>query len=125
MHHYYIKNKNGKYINNIELGLGAMCSGSKEDAIIFKANYLDRGAVYFTTKHEGMYLTLNSDKKIVGGTSLVDEAVWYVTRIEQHNTAIELIDQEEGDSTLYDLHGRKVTNPGKGIYIKNGRVLIK
>lgn len=125
MHHYYIKNKNGKYINDIELGLGAMCSGSKEDAIIFKANYLDKGAVYFTTKDEGMYLTLNSENKIVGGTNLMDEVVWYVTRIEQHNTAIEHIGQEEGDDAIYDLHGRKVTDPGKGIYIKNGRLFIK
>ena len=27
-------------------------------------------------------------------------------------------------STFYDLHGRKVSNPSKGIYIHNGRKIV-
>lgn len=124
-HHYYIKNKNGKYINDIEYGTGSMCSGSsKENAVVFKANYLDKGAVYFTTK-DGMYLTLNSDNNVVGGSNLIDAAVWYVTRIEKNNTAIEEIGTENGDDTLYDLQGRRIKTPNKGIYIKNGKLYIK
>lgn len=124
-HHYYIKNKNGKYINDIEFGTGSMCSGSsKEDAVVFKANYLDKGAVYFTTK-DGMYLTLNSDNNVVGGNNLIDTAVWYVTRIEKNNTAIEEIGTENGDDTMYDLQGRRIKTPNKGIYIKNGKLYIK
>ena len=124
-HHYYIKNKNGKYINDIEYGTGSMCSGSsKENAVVFKANYLDKGAVYFTTK-DGMYLTLNSDNNVVGGSNLIDAAVWYVTRIEKNNTAIEEIGTENSDDTLYDLQGRRIKTPNKGIYIKNGKLYIK
>lgn len=126
-HHYYIKNKNGKYINDLSYSVGAMCSGeSQDDAIVFKANYHDKGAVYFTTKKDGMYITLNGDNKIVGGYNLVDAAVWYVTRIEQNNTAIDEIESNSGDDeNIYDLQGRKVTNPGKGIFIKNGKLIIK
>lgn len=125
-HHFYIKNKNGKYINDLSLNVGAMCNGvSKYDAIIFKANYLDRGAVYFTTKDEGMFLAINSENNVVGGSNLVDAAIWYVTRIEQHNTSIEIIEEENGNEDIYDLQGRKIKEPGKGIYIKNGKLLIK
>lgn len=39
-------------------------------------------------------------------------------------TAIEVVEEEKGESVLYDLQGRKIANPQKGIYIKNGKKVI-
>ncbi len=39
-------------------------------------------------------------------------------------TAIDGIEHTEDDGTIYDLQGRIVTNPGKGVYIKNGKKII-
>ncbi len=41
-------------------------------------------------------------------------------------TAIESVESEQGEAVYYDLSGRRVENPAKGIYIVNGRkVFIK
>lgn len=42
------------------------------------------------------------------------------------NTAISRIgnDKQNGDDTIYDLMGRKVTRPTHGIYIKNGKKVV-
>ena len=41
-------------------------------------------------------------------------------------TGIETVkaDAQNGDNTIYDLMGRKVTNPGRGIYIQNGKKVV-
>ncbi|MCR4604003.1 MAG: hypothetical protein K5683_10815 [Prevotella sp.] len=39
-------------------------------------------------------------------------------------TAIDAIEVSDGDDALYDLQGRMVTNPDKGIYIRNGKKII-
>ena len=41
--------------------------------------------------------------------------------VENNDTAIEGVDCEQGIKTIYDLSGRKVENPAKGIYIVNGK----
>ena len=41
--------------------------------------------------------------------------------VENNDTAIEGVDSEQGIKTIYDLSGRKVENPAKGIYIINGK----
>jgi hypothetical protein len=131
-HHYFIKNKNGKYINGIELNVGAMCSGEdSSNAIIFKANYLDDGTLYFSTENTEikMYLALDRrDNKIIGSRNLNKSSIWRVIRVENNNTAIEEVNGDENDAeTIYDLAGRrieKITQPG--IYIVNGKkVLVK
>ena len=33
-------------------------------------------------------------------------------------------DNQDSDNTIYDLMGRKVTNPGRGIYIQNGKKVV-
>jgi len=38
--------------------------------------------------------------------------------------AVDAIDQESGDNAIYDLQGRIVTSPGKGVYIRNGKKII-
>lgn len=125
-HHYYIKNKNGKYINDISVGTS--CSGtSSETAVVFKANYLDTGMLYFTTQDGEIYLTLDIDSgNIVAGRELTDAATWAVRLAEQNNTAIDEVPDEATEECFYDLTGRKVDYPSKGVYIVNGKkVLVK
>lgn len=128
-HNYYIKNMNGLYINDIEVGLGVSCSGQdKSNALAFIAEYLDNGTLTFKTKENGVYLTLDTNEyKLVGSTTLLDAATWGVRCVEQNNTAVEEIETESGKAgEIYDLQGRKVENPGKGVYIIDGKkVLVK
>ncbi len=39
-------------------------------------------------------------------------------------TAIDAIESTEDNGCLYDLQGRSVSNPGKGVYIRNGKKII-
>ena len=128
-HHYYIKNKNGLYINDMASN-GASCSGADQSsAWVFKANYLDDGTVYFTAQNGELYLTMDvNNYNIYAGTKLVKAATWGVRAVEMNNTAIEELEgeDEEVNGEIYDLAGRKVENPTKGIYIVDGKkVFIK
>ena len=128
LHHYYIKNKNGLYLNAYEVGVGTSCSGTDSStAVAFKANYLDDGRIYFSSKEDGTYLTLNSDYNVVCTTDLLDNSMWTIVRLEANNTGIEEVTCEDGNTnTIYDLQGRKIENPTKGIYIINGKkVFVK
>lgn len=120
-HHYYIKNKNGKYINDVSVGTS--CSGtSSETAVVFKANYLDNGTVYFTTQDGEVYLTLDtSSYNVVAGNSLVNAATWGIRCVEQNNTAVDEVLDERESEAIYDLTGRRVETPNKGVYIINGK----
>lgn len=126
-HHYYIKNKNGLYINDMANN-GASCSGtSKESAWVFKANYLDNGTVYFTTQNGTLYLAMDvNNYNIYAATELVNAATWGIRCVEQNNTAVDEVLDERESEAIYDLTGRKVETPNKGVYIINGKkVLVK
>lgn len=131
LHHYYIKNKNGLYINDYQMNVGTSCSGENNStAVAIKANYTDDGKVYFTVMEgeEELYLTLNSDYKAVFSKSFTDAATWTVVRLEANNTGIqELKTENEKMQGIYDLTGRRIqeiTEPG--IYIIDGKkTLIK
>ena len=123
-HHYYIKNKNGLYINDMADN-GTSCSGEDQStAWVFKANYLDDGTIYFTT-HDGFYLAMDVNSyNIVAGRDLVSAATWGIRAVELNNTAIEEFESETDEAVgtaIYDLTGRKVENPTKGMYIIDGR----
>jgi hypothetical protein len=109
---------------------GASCSGADQSsAWVFKANYLDNGTLYFTTQNGTLYLTLDINNfNIYAGTELVNAATWGIRAVELNNTAVEEIECEDGDVRveIYDLAGRKVENPTKGMYIVDGKkVFIK
>ena len=127
-HHYYVKDKSGLYINDIASN-GVSCSGgSKEEALVFKANYLDNGTLYFTTLDDTMYLTMElSSFNIVGSSALINASTWGVRAVEKNNTAIADVEVVDGAAEeVFDLQGRKVSNPAKGVYIVNGKkVLVK
>lgn len=128
-HHYYIKNKNGLYINDMASN-GASCSGADQaSAWVFKANYLDDGSIYFTTQNGELYLTLDiNNYNIYAGTELVKAATWGIRAVEMNNTTIEDVEfeDEEVKGEIFDLAGRRVENPTKGMYIVDGKkVFIK
>ena len=128
-----IKNKDAEYINDVELNHVTMCNGDTIDAgVAFYVIYNDDATICLkTADEEGLYLTLkevqvDSKKKyhIVGSSIPTSESQWAVTRIEKPVTSIEEIVVEKNNSFIYDLQGRKVENPQKGIYIKNGKVIV-
>jgi hypothetical protein len=129
-HHYYIKNENGFYISDMEINLGTACNGfDQSEAMEFVVSYLDDGALYFTTESadgEQMYMTLDiTDNTIVGNRELLETAKWSVRRVEQNNTGIVEVESENGkNGNIYDLQGRKVDTPSKGIYIIDGKKVI-
>ncbi len=121
---FYLKDKNGKYVNDVTLGLGAMCSGnSNENAVKFYVRYNDYGNTYFTIKDEDMYLAMNSDHMIIGESRLKNNGLWIIRKVEDNTSVVE-IEGEEHEGPIFDLQGRKVENPGKGIYIINGKLKI-
>ena len=127
-HHYYIKDQNGLYINSCSIGSTTMCNGTDQStAVVFKANYLNDGRIYFSTLDGTAYLTLNSEYKVVCTTELLDNSMWTVIRLESNNTGVEEVKGENGNvKTIYDLQGRKVDIPTKGLYIIDGKkVLVK
>lgn len=122
---FYIKDKDGNYINDVTLNLGAMCSGTdKSNAVVFRVSYYDDGTLSFTTADSGMYLALDNEYKIVGANNLNDNVLWLVTRVEKNSTAIGSVSEEEKDGAVYDLQGRRINTPRKGIYIKNGKKFL-
>ena len=127
MHHYYIKNKNGKYIDSYAVGGTVTCNGTdKSDAVVFKANYTDDCELYFTTKEDGAYFALNSSNKITCIEELDDTALWTVVRLVANNTGIGDIDADDTVvKGIYDLTGRRIERiTAPGIYIIDGRKVV-
>ena len=122
--YYYIRDNNGYYINDI-VTIGAYCNGKRfDDAVEFRLIYNSDCTLSFQAKESNLYLAINSENMAVGTEALNENAMWLVTVAAKNMTAIEVVEEEKGESVLYDLQGRKVTNPGKGIYIKNGEKRI-
>jgi ligand-binding sensor domain-containing protein len=48
-----------------------------------------------------------------------------IARMNCHNTAVHSIAAPNISTVIYDLSGRRVTNPTRGIYINNGKKIIK
>ena len=123
--YYYIKDNNGNYINDVSLNIGVYCNGkSKEDAVVFEVIYNSDCSLSFKTKESNLFLALNDDDIAVGTEAQNLNATWIVTIFEKKNTAIELVEEENKDAEIFDLQGRRITEPGKGVYIKNGKKVI-
>lgn len=71
-------------------------------------------------------LGVKSDKSVTTLTAIEANSQWRII-LTTDNTAIESITEERNtDATIYDLSGRRVENPVKGIYIVNGKkILVK
>ena len=120
---YYLRDMNGNYLNDFT-SIGSYCSGkSMSEAVEFEVMYNSDCSLSFVTKN-GLYLALNDEDMAVGTTTMTTNATWLVTRMEKVSTAIEEIVTEENNGEFYDLQGRKIQNPEKGVYIKNGKKMI-
>lgn len=60
---------------------------------------------------------------VIDGTSLNGEVNETIT-VVKGTTGIESLRDENGNLDVYDLNGRKVANPTKGLYIINGRKVV-
>lgn len=90
---------------------------------------------------EGNYLLQNQESKGLGFYRVADDGLKiganraYLTYNAAQSvkllipsedaTAIETIDSEAGEGVIYDLSGRRVNNAVKGVYIINGKKVIK
>ena len=74
------------------------------------------------------FCRLESDQMIPANKAYYVASSGNQTRylITQETTAIEKVATatDEGDDTIYDLQGRRVDNPRKGIYIRNGKKVV-
>ena len=123
--YYYVKDNNGNYINDIATN-GVYCNGkSKEDAVVFKIIYNNDCTLSFQSKENDLFLSINNEGIAVGTTAQNTDATWIVTITQKKNTAIELIGEDSSkESEIFDLQGRKITTPTKGVYIKNGKKVV-
>ena len=121
---YFIQDRNGYYINDIATN-GAFCGSKNIDkAIEFKVIYNSNCSLSFLAKKSNLYLAVNDDDMVYGSEVNNKNATWYVYLVEKNVTAIELVEEENKDAEIFDLQGRRITEPGKGVYIKNGKKVI-
>ncbi|MBR3545961.1 MAG: hypothetical protein IKN86_00170 [Bacteroidaceae bacterium] len=68
---------------------------------------------------------------VILGNRLVmysESGVYEVSKAElvaKSTTGIRSVASDQKESPIYDLQGRKVVEPQHGIYIKNGRIILK
>ena len=121
---YFIQDRNGYYINDIATN-GAFCGSKNIDkAIEFKIIYNSNCSLSFLAKESNLYLAVNDDDMVYGSETNNKNATWYVYLVEKDVTAIELVEEDNKDAEIFDLQGRRTTEPGKGVYIKNGKKVI-
>lgn len=120
---YFIKDKNGYYINDIATN-GAYCNGKRaEYAIEFEVIYNNDCSLSFLAKNNNLHMALNNENMAVGTEVKNGNATWLVTLVVKNATAIEVVKSDEVDE-IYDLQGRKVETPKRGVYIKNGKKVL-
>ena len=120
---YFIKDKNGSYINDIATN-GAYCNGKRaEYAIEFEVIYNNDCSLSFLAKNNNLHMALNNENMAVGTEVKNGNATWLVTLVVKNATAIEVVESDE-EEEIYDLQGRKVETPKRGVYIKNGKKVI-
>lgn len=120
---YFIKDKNGYYINDIATN-GAYCNGKRaEYAIEFEVIYNNDCSLSFLAKNNNLHMALNNENMAVGTEVKNGNATWLVTLVVKNATAIEVVESDEVDE-IYDLQGRKVETPKRGVYIKNGKKVL-
>ncbi|MBR3855953.1 MAG: M60 family metallopeptidase [Bacteroidaceae bacterium] len=103
--------------------------GTTAEATIFKLHFNGDGTTSLVQSgiDEFKALGVKSDKSAVALSAIEKNSQWKII-LTTDNTAIESPVEDCGtdDTTIYDLSGRRVENPEKGIYIVNGRkVFIK
>ena len=119
----YLVSANGYYIVCRPWNVDA-CDTGEKTALTF--NYIDDTQFYITNAN-GYFKIENVSGTVYPFCDAKDiniAAIWELESLE--TTDIIEINNNEENSAIYDLQGRKVENPSKGIYIINGKkILIK
>lgn len=66
-------------------------------------------------------IAFNLSKNKKATTFYIDNVIFWV---EDDATIINSVETTNGESEYFDLQGRRVAQPGKGLYIKNGKVVL-
>ncbi len=83
-------------------------------------NQESKGLGFYRVADDGLKIGANRAYLTYGGTQSVKLFI-----PSEDATAIETIDSEAGKNVIYDLSGRRVNNAVKGVYIINGKKVIK
>ena len=108
----------GGYIYNDCAGPLYMLVEEKEDKIILDTYELPEDADCYS------YFKIDVS---IGGLTREKYTINYGYRtfeVVQNETTIDLVDEESVEIPYYDLMGRPVANPTRGIYIKDGRKVV-
>jgi hypothetical protein len=117
----YISNKDGMLANNLYI-----TENNKPLTVIYNAD-----GNYFLLSDGSKYLRYSSNYVSLGIRSTAANWSFELVSLEEDKELADIITIVEGileegnyNEDCYDLSGRKVVNPGKGIYIQNGKKVI-
>ncbi len=118
----YISNKEGMLANNLYI-----TENNKPLAVIYNA---DENS-FLLSDASGKYLRYSSNYVSLGIKNSASAWSFELVLLEEDKELADIITIVEGileegnyNEDCYDLSGRKVVNPGKGIYIQNGKKVI-
>ena len=122
---YIIESGNGNYITAITEGTQITTSPDKSNAAVFTKERLTSGAFSFAAKNNaGIAIGYqSSNRTVVGYATGKNQSRWTLLKVV-NETGINDIEQETQEDIIYDLTGRKVETPTRGIYIINGKKTI-
>ena len=122
---YIIESGNGNYITAITEGTQITTSPDRSNAAVFTKERLTSGAFSFAAKNNaGIAIGYqSSDRTAVGYVTGKNQSRWILLKVVGE-TGIGNIEEATQEDIIYDLVGRRVDNPTRGIYIINGKKTI-
>jgi hypothetical protein len=122
---YIIESGNGNYITVIIEGTQITTSPDRSNAAVFTKERLASGAFSFAVKGNANLGIgyQSSDRTIVGYATGKNQSRWTLLKVVAE-TGIGDIEATAQENIIYDLVGRRVENPTRGIYIINGKKTI-
>lgn len=122
---YIIESGNGNYITAITEGTQITTSASRSNAAVFTKERLTSGAFSFAAKDNANIAIgyQSSNRTAVGYVTGKNQSRWILLKVVAE-TGIGDIEEATQEDIIYDLVGRRVDNPTRGIYIINGKKTI-
>ena len=109
--------------------MGSYCEGGQYFLIVEDGNIIRVITVKDPTWPDADCYSVNRINANISGFTQDSYTVYFGGRIYQisrSETSLTIVEQKNEDVPYYDLQGRKVANPTRGIYIKDGhKVVIK
>ena len=100
-----------------------MVAQAEQDLVVKSNNVIER---FETNRRIVLDLTKQNPVVRTAGKSVVFSSdAPIILYMEDDEDAVDKVPENTGThDTVYDLSGRKVNNPGKGIYIRDGKKVI-